>query len=199
VRRFCVVLAVCLVAAASSTAAQRDGSVRFRGAGVSFTHPAEWKARFAGYLDTLLRRYLIVALSTEHLQRPVCTYVQNPDGTTSYGCGPILDTLPEGGVYITWWEDASGIDLNRKLIGVPGAVTRLRGRLTKVDIEPTSVAQWGVGICPKGTTGSVGVVVAGTEEARRGARFMVACVNTTNFPGFFRQLLPMLRSTSIRD
>lgn len=199
-RRFAALVVACLAVAASSGIAARDGrGVPFRGAGVSFTHPAEWKVRLAGYLDIYLRRYLIVALSTEHLHRPVQQCVQELDHTTRCGPdAPILDTLPAAGVYISWWEDGSGFDRNQKLTGVPGAVTHLAGRLAKIVIDPSTGNAMGPGYCPKGTTGSVSVVVA-AGQALRGMRFMVACANTSDFSGFFRRLLPMLRSTSVRD
>ncbi len=58
-----------------------------------------------------------------------------------------------------------------------------------------------LGVCAKDTTGSVTVDVApGGPEGQpgRGEIFMRACVNTTAFPSFMSQLVPMLRSVRFR-
>src|SRR5437870_3659473 len=75
---------------------------------ITFWHPAEWKARYAGTVVPVYgpdHSYLIVVLSTEHLQRPTCHYVPQPDGSTRVECDPLLNALPPDGVYIEWWDN----------------------------------------------------------------------------------------------
>ena len=169
---------------------------------ITFWHPAQWKARYAGIIAPTYgpsHSYLIVALSTEHLQRPTCSYVPQPDGSIRVECDPLLDTLPLGGVYVEWWDNFDTPYPDPNLTYAPGAKTRVGGALAKILIDPTSKTAGG--ICPKGTTGSVQVFVAGTRRTLsapgRGGVYMYACTNTTNFPRFMAQLVPMLRSVRI--
>jgi hypothetical protein len=145
--------------------------------------------------------YLIVALSTEHLQRPPCRSVPEPDGSIRVDCDLLLDTLPPGGVFVEWWDGFVSTYPDPSLRFAPGTKTRVAGTLAKVLIDPTSEAAGG--ICPKGTTGSVQLYIAGTRRTAsgpgRGEVYMYACTNTTNFPRFLSQLLPMLQSVSFRQ
>jgi hypothetical protein len=167
----------------------------------SFSHPAEWKARYGGYIwpPYGTPQYLIVALSTEHLHRPVVQCVQEPDHTTRCGPdAPILDTLPPDGVFVEWWLDASAF-YGPRLTGIPGNPTRIGGAFAKIVIDPTGNTAGG--ICPKSTTDLVKLYVAGTARAGSGLGrplvYMYACTNTTNFPRFMAKLLPMVRSVRV--
>lgn len=145
--------------------------------------------------------YLIVALSTEHLQRPTCRYVPQPDGSTRVECDPLLDALPLGSVYIEWWDNFVTPFPDPTLEHAPGNKTRIGGTRAKILIDPTSKTAGG--ICPRETTGSVRVYVAGTRRTMsargRGEVYMYACVHTTNFPSFMTQLVPMLRSVRFQE
>jgi hypothetical protein len=189
---------------AGTASATNPGSVKYRARHLpfpfSFSHPTEWKARFAGYINPPYGtpQYLIVALSTERLHRPDCHAVPVPGGSSTLECHPILDVLPPGGVYVQWWLDASASN-DPKLTYTPGNVTHVGGALAKIVIDPTSkTAGW---ICPKDTTASVQLYIAGTQQPGspigRPFVYMYACTNTSNFPGFMSQLLPMLRSVRV--
>ena len=201
---FLVLVGVAVLA--GTALAANPGSVKYRARHLpfpfSFSHPTEWKARFAGYINPPYGtpQYLIVALSTERLHRPVCHAVSLPNGDTTEECNRILDTLPAGGVYVEWWLDASASG-DPKLRSTPGNVTHVDGALAKMVIDPTSkTAGW---ICPKNTTSSVQLYIAGTAQAGsplgRPLVYMYACTNTSNLPGFMAQLLPMIRSVRVGE
>ena len=194
-----------VIALASTASATNPGWVKYRSRHLqfpfSFSHPTEWKARFAGFIWPPYGepQYLIVALSTERLHNPNCHAVPQPGGTSTLECSPILDSLPPGGVYVEWWEDASASD-DPKLTYTPGNVTHVGGALAKIVIDPTSKTAGT--ICPKDTTASVQFYIAGTQQPGspigRPFVYMYACTNTTNFPQFMSQLVPMLRTVSFR-
>ena len=190
-----------VTASASTVLATNGGWVKYRARHLSFpfslSHPTDWRARFAGYVTSASasRAYLIVALSTERLHRPVCHTVSLPNGDITEECNRILDALPPDGVYIEWWADLTAAN-NPKLIHTPGNVTHVGGALAKIVIDPTSkTAGWS---CPTETTGSATLYIAGTQPpgSPLGRPFvsMYACTNTANFPRFMAQLLPMVRS-----
>ena len=199
-----VLVVAATMVAAGAAAASNPGWVMYRSHGkspyIAFSHPPLWKARFAGYTTPPygFPQYLIVALSTEPMHNPDCHYVQQPDGTTSRDCNQIQpDALPPGSVYATWWENASPDQPNSTLRGVPGNPTRVGGLLAKIVIDPTGPGP--AGACPKGTTGSVQLYTATASKNRNlGEIYMYACTNTTNFPRFMSQLLPMVRSVHFR-
>jgi hypothetical protein len=191
----------------AATAAGRAGAVKtpalatFRGHGIAFSHPSEWKARFAGYITPPYgpaAKYLIVALSTERLHNPSCRSEPQPDGTSRRVCDTILKTLPADGVYVTWWESLSAT-ADKQLTNERGNPTRIDGVFAKIVIDSRNAK--GGSVCPDGTTGSVQLHIApagAPGHPGRGEITMDACANTTNFPHFMSQLLPMLRSVKIR-
>jgi hypothetical protein len=205
-RKIAVLLGVSGAIAVSGVALATNTSlVKYRARHLSFafsfSHPAEWKARFGGYVTPPYGtpQYLIVALSTERLHRPQCHTVTLPNGDSTLECNPILDSLPPEGVYIQWWFDASGSN-DPKLSSTPGNVTHVDGALAKIVIDPTSkTAGW---ICPKDTAESVQFYIAGTQQPGspigRPMVYMYACTDTTNFPRFMAKLVPMLRTVSFR-
>lgn len=194
-RKVGFLLALWLMAAAAAASAGAGGQVKYRARHLpfrfSFFHPTELKARFAGFVwpPYGTPQYLIVALSTDRLK--------DPAGTLRHG-GAALDTLPPEGVLVEWWLDASAF-YGPKLTGVPGNTTHVDGALAKIVIDPTNNTAGG--ICPKSTTGSVKLYIAGTAQPASGIGrppvYMYACTNTTNFPRFMARLLPMVRSVRL--
>ena len=190
---------------AGSALATNPPSAKYHGksfSSITFWHPSPWKARYAGAIVPAYgpsHSYLIVALSTEHLQRPTCHYVPQPDGSTRVECDPLLDSLPPGGVFIEWWDNFVTPFPDPNLDHAPGNRTRIDGSLAKILIDPTSKTAGG--ICPKETTASVQIYIAGTRHTMndrgRGEIYMNACTHTTNLPRFMSQLLPMIRSIHI--
>ena len=176
------------IVAGGGAAESKPGLARFSGDGMSFSHPSQWKARFAGYRAHYI--YWIVALSTEHLQNPDCHFVPQPDGSSRQECNPILDSLPLNGVFIAWLEDDGPLQPDAKMTNVPGARTRIAGRNARIVIDQTS--RLAGGLCPKHATESVTVQIA--PRPGHGQTVVIACVNTFHFPRFMSQLLPVLRS-----
>jgi hypothetical protein len=205
-RKFALLVGLAGVIVLAGTAwAMPGGWVKYRARHLSFpfsfSHPTEWKARYAGYIwpPYGTPQYLIVALSTEHLHRPQIQCVQGPDNTTRCGPdAPILDTLPPDGVFIEWWLDASAF-YGPQLTGIPGNPTHVGGAFAKIVIDPTGKTAGG--ICPKNTTDSVKLYIAGTAQPGSGLGrplvYMYACTNTANFPRFMSQLLPIVRSVQV--
>src|SRR5712671_3659572 len=132
-RKLGLALALVVVAGAGTASATSSGWVTYRARHrqypFSFSHPAEWKARFAGYGTGSYGspQYLIVALSTEHLHR---LYFCAP-----VPCNPILDSLPREGVYVAWWENDAPLQPDSKLTHEPGNPTRVGGAFTRFVID----------------------------------------------------------------
>jgi hypothetical protein len=193
-----------MAVSASATGAADPGWAKYRGRHLgfqlSFFHPADWKARFSGFTWPPYGspQRLIVALSTERLHNPNCHDVPRPDGTSTTACDPILESLPPGGVYITWWENL-GI-LQPDPTGVPGNPTRVGGVFAKIVVDPTGAAP--PAACPKNTSGSVQVYIPGTRMTPRPPRrpeiSMYGCADTGDFPGFVSEVLRMIRTVSFR-
>ena len=166
-RKVSPLLALAAIAGAGIASATTSGWAPYKGrhssSRISFLHPSEWKARFAGFTWPPYGspQYLIVALSTERLHNPNCHDVPQPDGTSTTVCDPILESLPPEGVYVTWWENDGIFQPDRT--GVPGNPARIGGVFATIVIEPSGVGP--PGACPKSTSGSVQVYIPGTATA----------------------------------
>jgi hypothetical protein len=156
--------------------------------GVSFSYPRQWRPQYAGYAG-LHYTPLIVVLSTERLNAPCRS---NGTGGTRCGVPLMLDTLPQGGVFVTWLVDdapaLSGI-ANR-----PGTPTRVGGLPAKIAVNPAGAGE-SIYWCPQATSRSFIVWIAASNH--HGPVIMAACANTKNaaaFNAFKTSVRTMLRS-----
>jgi hypothetical protein len=163
----------------TATAADPPQLLTYRGNGLTFRHPAAWKA-YPGHSPTVaIHFHPIVYLSTQPVRDPCSTH----GNTTS--CGLPMRRLRPGGVLIAWQD--YGIPVSG-LRTAPGTTTRIGGRYAKrTTTEP--------GDCRKIGADRTIQVVVGSPAKFAVPTYFTACLHGPNLAQNERRVDALLAST----